>query len=70
MARMEDTFVKCPYYLWEEGLVLCCELQGDLVSAPLHFRSKELRREYERKHCKKEWERCPLASALNSHFGY
>lgn len=70
MARMEDTYVKCPYYQWEEGLTLCCECGGDIVHAMLRFSTKELRREHERKLCKREWKRCPLAIALNSGFGY
>ena len=64
MARMEDTYVKCPYYRWEEDVTLCCECGGEDIRASLRFSTKEKRREYERNHCKRNWRGCPLASAL------
>ena len=70
MARMKDKCIKCPYYKWEEGLVQCCGVKENVFSAPLHFYSKELRLEYKRRYCKKDWEECPLAAAINSGFGY
>ena len=67
MAKYEDSIVKCPYYNWEEGKVLCCEgVDGtsEECVTKIHFATYERRRDYERRVCKKNWKRCPMAQAL------
>lgn len=64
MARMVDTYVKCPFYVWEEGNRLCCEGVTEKSSVQILFADKSVRREYERRLCKKDWKNCPLAQAL------
>ena len=64
MAKYEDPIVKCPFYSWEEGKKLCCEGVNKISSVQIMFDTKEGRRDYERKRCKKGWKECPLAQAL------
>lgn len=64
MGKYEDPIVKCPFYSWEEGKKLCCEGVNAFSSVQLTFTTKEQRRSYERVICKKSWNTCPLAQAL------
>lgn len=64
MARMVDTYVKCPFYEWEDGIRLCCEGVFENTKTQTLFDDKPLRRMYERKFCKRDWDKCPLAQAL------
>jgi hypothetical protein len=65
MAKMESTYVRCPFYQWEEGIKLCC-CYGDGADIRYHsiFATKQQRIEYERRFCKREWKKCPLARSL------
>lgn len=64
MARYEDTYAKCPYYKWEEGYRQCCRWVNDKASVQITFENKEVRKEFKRKFCKRNWQGCPLAMAL------
>jgi hypothetical protein len=64
MAKMESTYVKCPFYQWEEGIKLSCAYDESEDWFHRGFASKQKRLEYERRFCKRNWERCPLAKAL------
>ena len=50
----------CPYYIWEEGLVLHCQ------GATLRFKNKEERREFVYPYCAAVpgWEKCTIARQL------
>ena len=65
MAKMENPYVKCPFYKWEEGLKLCCCYEeGVTVTYQSSFVTKQQRLEYEKRFCKRQWNTCPLAKAL------
>lgn len=62
MAKIEDTYVKCPFYKWEEGQKLRCEGVSHV------FDDKQMRREMERILCKRDWKRCPIAQILEQKY--
>lgn len=64
MAKFEDTYVKCPFYKWEEGQKLRCEGVSHIVD------NKAVRREVERIVCKGDWRVCPFAQALERLYFY
>ena len=64
MARMVGTYVKCPFYVWEEGNRLCCEGVSKESKIQILFTDKPVRMEYESRRCKNDWKTCPLAQAL------
>ena len=65
MAKQEDIFAKCPFYSCEEGLNLYCKVRTqNLNSLQIRFDTKEGRRDFERKLCRRVWKDCPFAQAL------
>lgn len=76
MAKMEYTYMLCPFYKWEEGIKLCCSYDdgGDYgsdmdsvwkkIKHHSIFDTKQQRIEYERRYCKRRWKDCPLAKSL------
>ena len=64
-SRKVAVYVKCPYYRKEDGVKLCCEgiVEGTHINQI--FPTKQARANFERRHCKSAWEKCPVAMLVS-----
>lgn len=54
----------CPFYRHEDSQVIYCDGVTDESVTHLAFANKTDAKDYKVSHCRKSWERCPIAKML------
>lgn len=68
--RDVNPYVQCPYYKCEDKQMVYCEGVEENSAIHVAFSTPQQRKDYEGEFCKKCWEHCMIADALNKKYDY